>query len=229
MASENRETRSNSPYSATSVNRALNFNRDYFRLRDYYETWSSDYDNDVSEENYCGPKIISNLLTALLGNAQIASRKLHNPVRIMDACCGTGLVGKELSKRGFSIIDGCDLSPAMTELARKTQSYKELYGGVDLTERNNSITENHYDATVCCGAFIEGHLPIDAIHELIRITAPGGILLFSTRCSFYEAEGFSSLLESLVTEQKMAPLQSLMEAPYLDGVHAHYLAFAVIK
>ncbi|MBK3509561.1 MULTISPECIES: class I SAM-dependent methyltransferase [Pseudomonas] len=229
MASENNATRISTAYSSTSVNRALNFNRDYFRLRDYYETWSTDYDNDVSEENYCGPLVISDLLTSLLGNADTNNRKPRSALRIMDACCGTGLVGKQLTQRGFSTIDGCDLSPAMTQLARQTQAYGALYGGVDLTEHNTLIADSGYDATLCCGAFIEGHLPIEAIHELIRMTAPGGLLLFSTRCTFYEAENFADLLGSLVATKKLSPLPSLMNAPYLDEVHAHYLAFRITR
>lgn len=229
MASENHATRSPNAYPTTSVNRALNFNRDYFRLRDYYETWSTDYDNDVSEENYCGPLMISDLLTSILDNADANNRQLLSSMRIMDACCGTGLVGKELVQRGFSAIEGCDLSPAMTQLARKTQAYGSLYGGVDLTEHNTLIADNRYDATLCCGAFIEGHLPIEAIHELIRMTVPGGLLLFSTRCTFYEAENFANMLDSLVTAKKLSPLASLMNAPYLNEVHAHYLAFRIIQ
>ncbi|AZF21496.1 class I SAM-dependent methyltransferase [Pseudomonas sp. R3-52-08] len=229
MASENNATRTSDAYCATSVNRALNFNRDYFRLWDYYETWSTDYDNDVSEENYCGPLVISDLLTSLLGNADTNNKQPRSALRIMDACCGTGLVGKELTQRGFSNIEGCDLSPAMTQLARQTQAYGALYGGVDLTEHNTLIADNRYDVTLCCGAFIEGHLPIEAIHELIRMTSPGGLLLFSTRCTFYAAENFADLLDSLVAAKKLSSLPSLMNAPYLDEVHAHYLAFRIAR
>lgn len=229
MASENHVTRSSNGSAPTSVNRALNFNRDYFRLKDYYETWSVDYDNDVLEENYCGPRMISDLLTSLLGNVDENNRQLRSSLHIMDACCGTGLVGKELVQRGFSAVEGCDLSPAMTRLARQTQAYRALYGGVDLTEHNTLIADNQYDATLCCGAFIEGHLPTEAIHELIRMTTPGGLLLFSTRCTFYETENFANMLDSLVAAKKISPLPSLMNAPYLDEVHAHYLAFRVAQ
>lgn len=208
----------------TSVNQALNFGRDYSRLRNYYETWSVDYDNDVTGENYCGPRMLGDLFDALLP-ASGARRSM----RIMDACCGTGLVGKELMLRGVGPVDGCDLSPAMTNLAHETQAYATLYGGVDLTEHTPLIADNQYDATFCCGAFIEGHLPTDAIHELIRMTRSGGFILLSTRCTFYTAEHFDALLNALVASRQLYALPSFMNAAYLDDVQAHYLAFAVNK
>ncbi|PMY64057.1 MULTISPECIES: class I SAM-dependent methyltransferase [Pseudomonas] len=229
MASGNHAIKSSNFLPTTSVNRALNFNRDYSLLKNYYETWAADYDNDVSEENYCGPSILSDLFESLIKKTNFTTAELRPPLRIMDACCGTGLVGKQLAQRGFQAIDGCDLSPAMTDLARQTQAYKALYGGVDLTDTNVLIAENSYDATLCCGAFIEGHLPVEAIHELIRITSTNGLLLFSTRCTFYETEHFEELLTNLVSSKHLTPLPSLMNAPYLDNVHANYLAFEVTK
>lgn len=229
MAIENSATTNISLYPVTPINQALNFNRDYLLLKDHYETWSADYDSDVSGENYCGPRTISDHLLTLLADVKGENAKPLSSLRIMDACCGTGLVGKELQNRGFKVIEGCDLSPAMTDLASQTKCYSALYGGVDLTEKNNFITDDYYDVTVCCGAFIEGHLPIDAVHELIRMTAPAGILLFSTRCTFYESENFPDLLTRLTDEKKISPLQSLMSAPYLDSACSHYLAFTVAK
>ena len=224
MASENYAIKGGRPLPPTSVNQALNFDRDYSRLRNYYETWSVDYDNDVSEENYCGPRMLGDLFDSLL-----PASEARRPMRIMDACCGTGLVGKELMLRGFSPVDGCDLSPAMTNLARETQAYATLYGGVDLTEHNPMIADNQYDATFCCGAFIEGHLPTEAIHELMRITKNSGLILLSTRCTFYTAEHFDSLLHKLTASRQLSVLPSFMNAAYLNDVQAHYLAFAVNK
>lgn len=224
MASENYASNGVATAPLTSVNQALNFGRDYSRLKNYYETWSADYDNDVSEENYCGPSMLADLFDSL----HRAPRERQS-LRIMDACCGTGLVGKELMLRGFAPVDGCDLSPAMIHLAHKTQAYARLYGGVDLTEHNPLIADNQYDATFCCGAFIQGHLPIEAIHELMRITTQGGVILFSTRCSFYQDEHFDKFLDKLTASAQLCALSSFMNAAYLNDVQAHYLAFAVNK
>lgn len=52
--------------------------------------WASDYDLDVSREGYCGPKIVAQLAgamqTAYLGRERAA-------ISILDAGCGTGLLG----------------------------------------------------------------------------------------------------------------------------------------
>lgn len=224
MASESYANDFTPALSPTSVNQALNFKRDYPRLRNYYETWSVDYDRDVSEENYCGPRMLCDLFDSLL-----PASEARRSMRVMDACCGTGLVGKELILRGFSPVDGCDLSPAMTNLARETHTYATLYGGVDLTAHNPVISDSRYDVTFCCGAFIEGHLPTEAIHELMRITKDGGLILLSTRCTFYTTEHFDSLLNELVASKQLSALPSFMNAAYLKDVQAHYLAFSVNK
>ena len=83
MASENYAIKGGQPLPPTSVNQALNFDRDYSRLRNYYETWSVDYDNDVSEENYCGPRMLGDLFDSLF-----PASGARRPMRIMDACCG---------------------------------------------------------------------------------------------------------------------------------------------
>lgn len=41
----------------------------------------------------------------------------HHPRRVLDACCGTGLMTAELSSRGYHVT-GVDTSPAMLTLAR---------------------------------------------------------------------------------------------------------------
>ncbi|WP_157836835.1 MULTISPECIES: class I SAM-dependent DNA methyltransferase [Pseudomonas] len=152
----------------------------------------------------------------------------YSSLHVMDACCGTGLVGAELARQGFGHVDGCDLSPAMVREAQKTAAYEALHAGIDLTIANASLFPDHlYDATLCCGAFIEGHLPARALDELIRITAPHGLVIFSTRRTFYEKEGFADLLDQWVANGELRPAGAIMDASYLDGVAAHYLAYSV--
>lgn len=47
-------------------------------------------------------------------------------VRILDLACGTGLIGQELSKRGFKHIVGYDISSGMLEEAQHKGVYTEL-------------------------------------------------------------------------------------------------------
>merc|ERR1711907_63902 len=47
-------------------------------------------------------------------------------VRILDLACGTGLVGQELARLGFSNIVGFDISTGMLEQAHQKGVYEEL-------------------------------------------------------------------------------------------------------
>ena len=67
----------------------------------YYDEWSYKYDKDMEDWNYTGPKETSKLFNKYSSDKN---------VKIYDAGCGTGLVGVELKKYGFSNFFGADLS-----------------------------------------------------------------------------------------------------------------------
>ena len=62
-------------------------------------------------------------------------------VKVMDAGAGTGLVGVELHKFGFTTIDALDISPGMLNEAKKKNVYKKsdlccLRGSADSRDKN---------------------------------------------------------------------------------------------
>ena len=75
----------------------------------YYDEWSKQnkYDKDMVELNYVGPRETVETLKKYASNKNI---------KILDAGCGTGLVGIELSKYGYLNIDGVDLSNKLLNL-----------------------------------------------------------------------------------------------------------------
>ena len=84
----------------------------------YYDDWSKEnkYDKDMEDWNYTGPKETV---------AVLKKYALNKDIKILDAGCGTGLVGIELKKYGFSNIDGVDLSRKLLNLVPKGY-YNEL-------------------------------------------------------------------------------------------------------
>ncbi len=69
----------------------------------YYDEWGekNKYDKDMVDWNYTGPK----------ETVEVFKRyAINKNIKIFDAGCGTGLVGIELKKFGYSNIDGADLS-----------------------------------------------------------------------------------------------------------------------
>jgi len=77
-----------------------------------------DHDND----NLLGT--VSQPLSVQIFQEYIKDKSL----RIIDVGCGTGLVGVELEKGGFSNFDGIDISQEMIDIA-KQRGYSKLFIG----------------------------------------------------------------------------------------------------
>ena len=85
----------------------------------YYKSWTDNnkYNQDMVDMNYTAPKETVSVL---------AKHSLQKDLKILDAGCGTGLVGIELKKHNYSNIDGVDFSQDMLNLVPKN-IYKTLY------------------------------------------------------------------------------------------------------
>ena len=76
-----------------------------------YHEWAEYYDQDLIDElSYVAPLEASRLLRSHVG---------QNTDRLLDAGCGTGLVGKCLREFGFTNIDGLDYSTSMLKKAKE--------------------------------------------------------------------------------------------------------------
>ncbi len=197
------------------------------KLQQFYEQWAGTYDEDVSSEGYCGPEFITDLLVSLSAHCDLEIDIKDHDLAILDAGCGTGLVGVALAKKGYRQIDGCDLSPAMVEKALTTGAYKTLKGDIDLTRRNGVYRDDHYDVVICCGTFTNGHLPPEALEELVRIAKPQGLVLVSARKSYYDSTDFEAVYTGLRQENRVKLLRRVMDAPYIAEEGAHYFVFMV--
>ena len=84
----------------------------------YYDEWGikNKYDQDMVDWNYTGPKESVNVFKKYA---------LNKNIKILDAGCGTGLVGAELKKYNYINIDGADLSKKLLDLVPKGY-YKKL-------------------------------------------------------------------------------------------------------
>ena len=210
-----------------AIKQSLELGGDPNKLQQYYEQWALTYDDDVSTEGYYGPEFITNLLVSLPPYRDIGADPKNHDISILDAGCGTGLVGVALAQKGYRQIHGCDLSPAMVEKALTTGAYKTLKGDIDLTQRNGVYPDDHYDVVICCGTFTNGHLPPEAMEELVRITKPHGLVLVSTRKSYYDNTDFEAVCIRLQRENRVKPLRRVIDAPYIAEEGAHYFVFIV--
>ena len=114
---------------------------------------------------------------------------------MLDASCGTGLVGQLLAKVRKFEIDGADYSQSMLDEAQAKGCYRALQQ-VDLNQPLQTAADN-YDAVICIGTFTIGHVQPEALHEMLRITKPGGRLCFTVRDEFWLKSNFGKLLNEL--------------------------------
>ncbi|ESZ53450.1 class I SAM-dependent methyltransferase [Mesorhizobium sp. L103C131B0] len=196
------------------------------RLGHFYREWASSYDLDVGRDGYCGPLIVAELAGAVQ-TAYLATER--TAVAILDAGCGTGLVGVELERLGFGLIDGIDLSEEMAEQARQTRVYRHVRGSVNLNGPLSDYSSANYDITVCCGVFTLGHVRPEGLRELARVTRPNGFIIASTRKSYAEATSFEDEVRRLQDAGILVPAQRLNDGRYVAEEGAHYWVFQVFE
>lgn len=151
-----------------------------------YDLWAKDYDRELEEKfGYLAPVPAIELLV----------KYLPKSAKILDVGAGTGLVGQLLNQCGYNNIEGIDLSPGMLEEARRKNVYNGVYQMV-LGETLEFATDS-FDAIISVGTFTYNHAPSKSFDELIRITKPGGYIIFILRLDFYEQSDFPKKMSAL--------------------------------
>ncbi len=153
-----------------------------------YDEWAASYDADLDEAfGWIGPQ------TA----AAAFRRWVPCDARVLDAGAGTGLVGQVLAGLGYRHIVAADLSVGMLAEARKKGVYEEFHQAV-LGQRLE-FDSDAFGAVISVGVLTQGHAPPTSLDELVRITRPGGHVVFSLRTDVYTGGGFKerqALLEA---------------------------------
>ncbi|NXU53535.1 MET27 protein, partial [Turnix velox] len=142
------------------------------RLR-LYDGWAERYEQDVAALEYRAPHLAAASLAFAFPGPPAGAR-------VLDVACGTGLVARELHRRGFCCLHGVDGSAGMLKRARSTGLYRQLQR-CTLGPDPLPAPAEHYDAVTVVGALGEGQVPCTVLTELLRVTKPGGLLCLTTR------------------------------------------------
>ena len=187
-------------------------------LIDVYQKWAGAYDDD--NDNLLGT--VSQPIAV-----NIFARYVKNKAaKIIDVGCGTGLVGAELEKIGFSNYSGIDLSEEMLTIAKRRN-----YCHLDVGSLNDALpfADNEYDAALCVGVFTHGHVGAERLIELIRIVKSGGIICFTVNEGVYSSSGFDEKIKELESN-KLVEILEIQQNEYMKkkNVKGLYCVLSVV-
>jgi predicted TPR repeat methyltransferase len=188
-------------------------------LMDVYDGWAARYDDELlGKWGYTSPQKAVDLLSE--------SMKLSD-LRVLDAGCGTGLVGSLLKVAGVPNITGIDYSSGMLAQAQE----KRIYDALHLMDMNQSLdlASNSFDAVTCIGTFTSTHVKPDAVRELIRVTRSGGSVIFTVRDDYWRATHFVDLVAELHATKTVCLEQVRLE-PYIqsEGSQCRFVVLTVV-
>lgn len=140
-----------------------------------YNDWADEYEQHMKNVGYTHPAMVA---------AMVSRHVAPTEDPVLDAGAGTGVLGEILSALGYPNIVGLDASEGMLKVAELKNNYLELshqFLGQALTYDDNSFA-----LVVSSGVFTQGHAPLDGLDELIRVTRPGGHLVFSVARTYLD-------------------------------------------
>ncbi|MEO1721656.1 MAG: class I SAM-dependent methyltransferase [Pseudomonadota bacterium] len=159
-----------------------------------YDAWAARYDAQNLANGFHLPA---------LGAGMMARHLERGAGPVLDAACGTGLGGLALKVFGFAPIVGVDLSEGMLEIAR-ARGYEAYVHrlGTPLPE-----PDGRFAGALSTGAFGPGHAPPETLDEMLRVTAPGGVVVFNCVSKSMEAQGFAAKIAALTAEGQWEVLE----------------------
>ena len=173
-------------------------------LLKYYQDWANNnkYNKDMVDWKYTAPQETVSVLS---------KHALNKNFRILDAGCGTGLVGIELKKYGYSNIEGVDFSQNMLDLVPQG-----IYKKIEKVDLNKPLKfkANMYDVVMCVGTFTYGHVKSKALDELIRIIKNRGLICFTINEGIYEEYGFDNKIKEL-SDNKSWYVKEFFKSDYI--------------
>lgn len=151
-------------------------------------------------------------------------QSLYSPEsKLLDFGCGTGLLGLELQKVGYTKnIFGIDGSSEMLERARGKGIYKQtwevLVGTTPIPEEvlyKPEVEGSGFDALFSSACMLKGHFPNTCYEQFLKCLKPGGLMVFSIKDVYLNPETDSGM--NFVG--KLAELEAAGKMVNVDTVH----------
>jgi len=179
-----------------------------------FDDWASTYDSDLVDDlGYVAHAEACRLFISLVTDRQ---------ARILDAGCGTGLVGRRLKQAGYINIHGNDYSEKMLDEARATDAYRSLEQH-DLTLPIE--TEQPYDAAISVGVFAFSVPSAEHLVNITRSLKAGGIAIVTVNGKAWKEVDWESKLGDFNQNFPDARLVDVQTIDYLttEGIDGRLL------
>lgn len=150
-----------------------------------YDGWANTYDAEMAKAGYRHPAV---------GLALMSRHLPRGAGPVLDAGCGTGLLGDWLGILGFAPVEGLDLSEGMLAVARAKGAYARLHHLA--LGRELPFADGQFAGVISTGVFTTGHVGIEGVPELVRITRAGGPIVLTVKTTLWDA-GFGAALEGM--------------------------------
>lgn len=149
-----------------------------------YDEWAERYDAEMAATGYRHPSI---------GLALLARYLPRGAAPLLDAGVGTGIAGPWYGIMGWPEVWGVDISEGMLAMAARKGAYARLERAV-LGEALR-FADGQFAGVISTGVFTTGHVGPEALPELLRITAKGGVMVLTVKSSLWD-NGFEAALRS---------------------------------
>lgn len=183
----------------------------------YNEALADIFDEEVAKANLKGHHSIAHTWSEYYTDITTVQK-------VLDAGCGTGLVGEEMRKLpcAASLVKlyGGDLSPHMIEHAKTKNVYDDLE--VVNVKEPLPYEEGFFDSVISCGLFLQNHCGPECLPNLARVLKVNGYIIASIRIPYWEET--KSEWERISQECKLE-LVKLAPIPYIDTGKAYVMVF----
>ncbi|MBX3421529.1 MAG: methyltransferase domain-containing protein [Pirellulaceae bacterium] len=177
------------------------------KITDMFDSLADQYDSQCEQVGYLGPRLVADLLR----ECQLPEA---DTIRILDAGCGTGLLGPALGSQS-RWLDGVDLSTRMLDMARQRGCYRGLITA-ELTEYlTGTDTSYHLIAAVSVLQY-QGSLE-QFIQVALKRLVLGGWLVFNVAAGPLLGDGYDWHTDGFYSHSPQYVMRLLGEAGVAGG------------
>ncbi len=170
-----------------------------------YDGWAATYEAEMASAGYRHPSV---------GVALLARYLPRGSGPVLDAGCGTGLVGQWLGILGYPGVEGLDISEGMLAVARGKGCYARLHclalGGP------LPFADAAFAGVISTGVFTTGHVGAEGLDELVRICRVGGVIVLTVKMALWDA-GFAERIGGLASVEVVEQTEPYVSMPGEKG------------